>query len=70
MKKMTEQQLIDAGYDYVGKHGNNELWRKRDELIIYDPDEERIVWSAFNEERYQFGSGRTGDLHIGEREHK
>jgi len=63
-KKTTEQDLVNAGYDYLGPYGQatrdrepNQLWRKHDELIIYDPEEERIIWSQFNEPRYQTRGG-------------
>lgn len=59
-KHFTEQELRNIGYMYLGEYGvstkdhpANQLWRWRDELIIYDPEENTIVWRAFNEERYQ-----------------
>lgn len=58
-KTITEKELIEIGYVYLGEYGGappshraNQLWRWRDELIIYDPEEERIVWRAYNEPRY------------------
>ena len=63
-KKTTEQDLLNAEYVYLGEYGYstesrqaNQLWRKHDELILYDPEEERIVWSQFDEARYQTRGG-------------
>jgi len=77
-KKITEQQMSEIGYEYLGEYGvankehrANQLWRWRDELVLYDPEEERIVWRETNEPRYQcdyFHKG-TSDLHVGERRH-
>ena len=59
-KKTTEQELHDIGYIYLGEYGGatkdrkaNQLWRWRDELIIYDPEEEMIIWREWNEPRFQ-----------------
>lgn len=58
--KITEKELSEYGFLYLGEYGvstkthrANQIWRCYDELIIYDPEEERIVWRAFNEPRYQ-----------------
>ena len=60
MKKITEQELFDKGYIYLGEYGAatkdhqaNQLWRWRDELILYDPEAEMIIWREFNEPRFQ-----------------
>lgn len=75
--KITEQQLSEIGYEYLGEmcgetklHKPNQLWRWRDELIIYDPEEEMIIWREYNEPRYQTSlTGKTGSLAVGERRH-
>ena len=61
---ITEQEMIDQGYFYLGEYGGsqgdhvpNQLWRKNDELCIYDPEEKRILSSLFNEPRYQNYTG-------------
>lgn len=57
--KLSEKDLVKKGYLYLGEYGvstkvhpANQLWRFRDELVIYDPEEQRIVWRQFNEPRY------------------
>jgi hypothetical protein len=75
---ISEQELREQGWMYLGEYGikdskihvPNQLWRKDDELIIYDPEIERILFREFNEERYQYGSGCRCSLSVGKREHK
>lgn len=75
---VTEEQLAEKGFEYLGEfgccnkqHKANQLWRWRDELIIYDPEAQRIIWREFNEPRYQenYFNHQTSDLHVGERRH-
>lgn len=73
-EKITEQQLSEIGYEYLGEYGSackehraNQLWRWRDELVLYDPEEQRIIWRETNEPRYQRTFVRP--THLGERSH-
>ena len=57
--KYSEQDLKDKGFVYLGEfgccckqHRANQLWRFRDELIIYDPEDEHIIWRAYDKPRY------------------
>lgn len=73
--KITEDELQKIGYEYLGEmccetklHTPNQLWRWRDELIIYDPETQTVVWRWYNEPHYQcdyFGQG-TGTFAVGE----
>jgi len=63
--KVTEKDLQDIGFIYLGElgccckqHRANQLWRWRDELVIYDPEEETVVWRTYNESRYMTGGVR------------
>ncbi|MEI6529700.1 MAG: hypothetical protein WCN88_04910 [Candidatus Falkowbacteria bacterium] len=54
--KHTEQEMRDLGYVYLGEsspntkdHRANQLWKWRDELVIYNPEEERIIWRETDE---------------------
>lgn len=78
-KTYTEQELFEIGYIYLGVLGGetksqlpNQLWRFRDELIIWNPEDGTIVFREYNEPRYQcnYFNEPTTDLHVGEREHK
>jgi hypothetical protein len=62
--KTTEQDLLNGDYVYLGVYGvapegvkPNELWRRHDELVLFDPEEERIIWKQLNEPRYQTKGG-------------
>jgi hypothetical protein len=75
-EKITVEKLREVGYEYLGKmcvdnsrHEPNQLWRWRDELIIYDPEEQQVIYRQFNEPRYQcnYTNEQTSDLHVGER---
>lgn len=78
MKNQTysEQELFDLGYVYLGVMGGetksqtpNQLWRFMDELIIYDPETQTIIFREYNEPRYQcnYFNEQTGDLSVGRR---
>lgn len=56
-KKLTEQDLFDMGYDYIGEIGNethehepNQIWRRNGEEVVYNPEEEELLiwWSIAN----------------------
>ena len=58
--KITERELLDKGFTYLGEfgvcnkcHRANQLWRLWDEMIIYDPEDQRIIWRQLDEPRYQ-----------------
>lgn len=45
---MTRSEMKAIGYEYVGPMGDgNELWRWRDELVLYNPDTEEITWREY-----------------------
>lgn len=75
VETVTEEELTQKGFEYLGEfgccnkqHRANQLWRWRDELIIYDPEDQRIIWREYNEPRYQFSlTGKTGTLAVGVR---
>ena len=71
--------MSEIGYVYLGEYGNttkdhraNQLWSWRDELVIYDPEEERIVRRETEEPRYQknYFNEKLVGLHVGERSGK
>lgn len=75
---VTEEQLAEKGFEYLGEfgccnkqHRANQLWAWRDELVIYDPEDQRIIWREYNEPRYQcnYTNVPTTNLHVGERRH-
>jgi hypothetical protein len=79
VETVTEAQLTEKGFEYLGEfgcctkqHKANQLWAWRDELVIYDPEEERIIWREYNEPRYQenYTNKPNGSLSVGRREHK
>lgn len=75
---ITEEQMSEIGYEYLGEYGvatkehrSNQLWRWRDELVLYDPEEQRIVWREFNEPRYQCDYKKeVKPFNFGRKEHK
>jgi hypothetical protein len=77
VKSITEQQMSEIGYVYLGEYGvatkehrANQLWRWRDELVLYDSEEERIVWREYNEPRYQCDyTNQYKPNHFGRKEH-
>ena len=61
--KVSEQELQEKGYLYLGDYGvsrsklyrANQIWLNYSDgdLIIYDPDDEKILRSIQKEPRYQ-----------------
>lgn len=74
--KYTEQELFEIGYEYLGvmggstkDHEANQLWRFRDEMIIWNPEDGSIIYREYNEPRYQqnYYGEKIGDLSVGRR---
>lgn len=76
-KQYTELDLKGLGYVYLGEYGvsnkdhpANQLWRWRDELILYDPESQEIIWRQWNEPRFQTIVEPLPHVFFGRREHK
>lgn len=55
-QKISKQEMSDRGYVYCGETCNsnhkkqaNQYWWWRDELIVYDPENEIICWRQYDE---------------------
>jgi len=55
-KPILAQEMHEMGYVYLGEmaplingHQQRQLWRWRDELIIYSPEDQEISWRQSSE---------------------
>lgn len=50
---ISENELICGGYVFLGevitKSGKHELWRLGNDIIVYSPEKQKIVWVQHNE---------------------